>query len=185
MPGPTLRTDIVEVYVVRRPASGRGAWFLQLRRARGALAGTWQPVMGHIEADETAAQAALRELREETGFVPTDRGGVGASGANPDAPTERLPVVRAMWQLEIVSPFFLAEADAIMLSPGFVVEVEPDAEPVLDDSHDASRWVRADHARQMFLWPGQHRAIEHIMGDILPADAPMREVLRIDLTPRG
>ena len=54
MPGPQMRTDIVDVYVFRRPSldAGAAAEFLQLRRISGAMAGSWQPVMGHVEAGE-------------------------------------------------------------------------------------------------------------------------------------
>ena len=36
-------------------------------RGKGALAGRWSLPGGHIEPGETARQAALREVREETG----------------------------------------------------------------------------------------------------------------------
>ena len=47
MPGPQLRSDIVDVYVFRRVAAPRGAAeFLQLRRVSGIrMGGSWQPVM--------------------------------------------------------------------------------------------------------------------------------------------
>ncbi len=99
MPGPTIRTDIVEIYVFRRlaPAAiGAGQpqgvlaiEFLQLRRAKGLMVGGWHPVMGHVEAGETAAQAAVRELAEETHYAP----GHGLVG---------------LWQLELVNNFYIA-----------------------------------------------------------------------------
>ena len=69
MAGPSVRTDIVDVYVFRHGATGgRGdVQFLQMRRCHGAMAGTWQPVMGHVEEGETATETAARELAEETG----------------------------------------------------------------------------------------------------------------------
>src|SRR4051812_5160568 len=99
---PAVRTDIVEVFVFRRLV-GHGVEFLQLRRTPAPLAGSWQPVMGHVEPGETATAAALRELREETGYAP-------GSG------------LLRFWQLELVNTFFLASLDAIMLSPGFAAE---------------------------------------------------------------
>lgn len=165
MPGPNLRTDIVEVYVFRRDASQRGALgveFLQLHRCRGAVAQTWQPVMGHVEAGETAAQAAQRELAEETGFAP----GHG---------------LLALWQLESVNAYFLASHDAVMLSPGFAAEVRAQQEPRLDEAHDDFRWVARDQADCRFLWPGQRQAISQIIRDILPADSPVAPLLRLPL----
>ncbi|MCE9589471.1 MAG: NUDIX domain-containing protein [Planctomycetes bacterium] len=161
MPGPKVRTDIVEVYVFRRVAQG-AVEFLQLRRSKGAMVGSWQPVMGHIEEGETAAAAALRELKEETGYA------VGSG-------------LIAAWQLETVNAFFLHALDSVMLSPGFAAEVSPGVEPKLDDAHDALRWVPRDHADRLFVWPGQRQAVAQIVGDILPPGSPAENALRVAL----
>src|SRR5262245_56503785 len=149
MPGPKIRTDIVEVYVFRRPRGGspehaaRGVEFLQLHRSSGKISHTWQPVMGHVEEGETATQAALRALKEETGYAP----GNG---------------LMAAWQIEAVNTYFLASIDAVMMSPGFAVEVSPGVEPRLDESHDGARWVLRDACDRLFFWPGQRRAVTEI-----------------------
>lgn len=163
MPGPPIRTDIVEVYVFRAPAAGRSAdaQFLQLRRAAGAeLPGTWQPVMGHLLQGERAAAGALRELAEETGLPPLQAMG--------------------FWQLEELNTFFFHAAEAVVMSPGFAVRVEPGWEPVLNHEHDAHRWVKRDAAERAFLWPGQRHAIEQVVRDVLAADSMVEPFLRID-----
>lgn len=176
MPGPDLRTDIVEVYVFRRraiePSTSRptnptsqdstALQFLQLRRTQPPLSGAWQPVLGHIEPGETASQAALRELAEETGYRP------GAGLLN-------------LWQLELVNTYFLASLNRVMLGPGFAAEVAPGIEPTFDAAHDAARWVPRDHADRAFFWPGQRAAVAHIVNDILPADSLAAPALRIPL----
>lgn len=45
----------------------RGDEVLLVERGKGALKGRWSPPGGHIEAGERVRQAALREVREETG----------------------------------------------------------------------------------------------------------------------
>ena len=165
--GPTLRTDVVEVYIVRRssPPEAPGALdrveFLQLRRARDPARGTWQPVFGHIEKGERASQCALRELREETGLAPDHPGFVDA------------------WALEQVHPYYIDAIDSVVLSPRFVVEAAPGWEPTLDDAHDSHRWLPRARARDSFLWPGQRAALDEIIRDILPHDAPLRDRLRL------
>lgn len=42
---------------------------LLVQRAKGTFTGIWSPPGGHIEPGEKAADAALRELREETGIA--------------------------------------------------------------------------------------------------------------------
>ena len=165
MPGPTLRTDIVDVYVFRcrKPGHACDVEFLQLRRAASAvLPGSWQPVMGHTLDGETAAQAALRELREETGFAP----GAG---------------VEAAWQLEEPNAYFLARLDCVMLSPCFAVRVAAGVEPTLNPEHDAARWVKRDATDRAFLWPGQRKAVAQIVRDVLEPGSPVEAVLRVRL----
>ncbi|MDX2132031.1 MAG: NUDIX domain-containing protein [Planctomycetota bacterium] len=165
-PGPRLRTDLVDVYVFRRP-DGRAPEFLQLRRARPPMHGTWQPVMGHVEPGESAPHAALRELQEETGLSRTS------------------PALRGFWALESVHPFYLAGRDEIVLSPRFAVEVDPAWKPDLtrdpahphEPAHDDARWTASADA---FIWPGQRACIAEIYALILPEVSPVRAVLAID-----
>ena len=166
MPGPTLRADIVEVYIFRHAAGSthegslHAVEFLQMRRAKGQLSGTWAPVMGHVEEGETATQAALREMQEESGY-------------------SKSRALLKFWQLESVNTYFLANIDVIVMSPGFAALVEPGSEPMMDDSHDAVRWVRMDHADRHFVWPGQRAAIQQIARDILSPHSLAESVLRI------
>lgn len=140
---PTLCTDIVDVHVFR-PAA-RGVEFLQLRRAPGsALGETWHNVMGHIEPGESALQAALRELREETALAPLE-----------------------LWQLEGVNTYFLARRDAIMMCPVFAARVAADAAPQLSAEHAAHRWLPGADAAAEFLWPGQRQSVREVLAIIV------------------
>lgn len=175
-PGPRVRSDVIEVHIARRrdgtarggpEALSRGGHeLLQIRRARAPLAGTWQPVMGHIEAGgvdgagETATAAALREAREEVGLVAPGTAVIDA------------------WALEQVHPFFIAAIDCIVLTPRFLIEVAGEWSPVLNAEHDAFRWVALTEADGAFLWPGQRAALREIERLLSPA-APERDALRL------
>lgn len=163
-PGPALRADIVDVYVFRVDDTqpDQPTTFLQLRRAATqSLAGTWQPVMGHMHHGEAAAQTALRELHEETGYSPAN----GLLG---------------FWQLETPNIYFLHSHESIVISPCFAARVGTSHKPVLDADHDALRWVAADQAQASFIWPGQRTAIEQICRDLIPPHSPVESLLRID-----
>jgi 8-oxo-dGTP pyrophosphatase MutT (NUDIX family) len=164
---PTIRSDIVDVYVIRQFASEMlhsvdpMIELLQLHRARDPLPGTWQPVMGHIETGETGTAAALRELREEIGLTPED------------------PLFRGLWQLEQVNPFYMASSNEIVMSPRFVAEVDPHWEPTLADEHDASRWVSSHQALRYFMWPGQLQAVREIVEVIFRPGSITHDALRV------
>src|SRR5205823_10235087 len=67
------RYDMVTVFAVRPDPPGTSHEFLQLRREKNDFMGaTWQTVRGCAETGETAWQAALRELKEETDLVPDE-----------------------------------------------------------------------------------------------------------------
>lgn len=160
--GPVIRSDIVDVYILRRGLSAP-IEFLQLLRAAEPLKDTWQPLMGHIEADETAVQTAMREMQEEVGLAP---GG---------------PALVGLWALEQVHPYYVSRIDCIVLSPRFAAEVAKDWEPVLNAEHKAHRWVDSACAGTAFMWPGQRLAIEEIMREIVLPDSPARNALRVSI----
>ncbi len=166
--GPRIRTDVADVYIFRRMSGS--VEFLQLKRTGAPLGGTWQPVMGHIRPGESASRAVIRELREEVGLC-LELAGVGAGAS--------AGVVRGVWALDQVHPFYIARLDVIMMSPRFACEVSPGWDPVLNEEHDAARWVDVADVPWAFMWPGQHGAIDEILRCIVPEESLSREHLRI------
>lgn len=165
MPGPAIRTDIVDVYVFRRraqePVGTSGVEFLQLRRVEEPAAGTWQPVMGHIEAGETPTQAAVREAGEETGLRPGAPGWVG------------------LWVLQGVRPYYLASANAVMMAVCFALEVDEEFEPHAGREHNDHRWVWSSETERAFMWLSQRAACEEIVSEFVPAGSAVRDLLRV------
>lgn len=123
---------VVDVHVCRQTAAGAVEWLLLRRSAGKVYAGSWRMVGGKIAPDESAWAAALRELREETGFVP----------------------LRA-WSVPVVTSFYEPDADRVNLIPVFCAEVAADANPTLDDEHDAFCYLPLADALTRLDWPGQ------------------------------
>jgi ADP-ribose pyrophosphatase YjhB (NUDIX family) len=152
----TIKTHKIVVFVARPIANGRHE-FLQLRR-RGdePLAGTWQTVRGSIEAGETAAAAAMRELREETAAHPVE-----------------------FYRLGTVETFYDLHTDAIWHSAAFFALLAADATVTLNDEHDAFRWVDETEIDRQFMWPSEKPLIKEIREELL-TDSLCKPYLRID-----
>lgn len=85
--------------------------------------GYWHGIAGGVEEGETPEQAAERELFEETGLAVTP--------------------------LPLRTRFTY---DAITVHT-FLVEVQPEWEPELNEEHDDYRWCSRDAAVDLLHWP--------------------------------
>jgi dATP pyrophosphohydrolase len=153
-----VRYDMITCFVVRPTESGDLAEFLQLRRAKGEfLEGVWGPIHGRIERGETAWQAALRELREESGLTPLE-----------------------FYQLDTINQFYLVAGDCVWHVPGFCAVVGRDVTIKVNEEHDESRWIDRSRIDQDFLWPGERRQARELAREILD-NGPAKSYLRIQL----
>jgi len=97
----------------------------------------WHVVSGGVEEGETFAEAAARELREETGVeAHVVDVGVQQSYRVPDE-----------WRGE-----YLAAVNDVAIE-NFAVEVSQDWEPVLNEEHDHYRWLSPTEAIAIAHWP--------------------------------
>ena len=129
----------VAVAVVYRMESGRPLFFVARRPERAIRGGLWEFPGGKIEPGETPAAAALRELAEEVGL---------SGGAIVGSPSPLVIVTH--------TDADLARERSISLE-SFLVEVRPDARPVVQPSIEV-RWITIDELAAL-EWPRANHAI--------------------------
>ena len=124
--------SLVDVLVLR--PTDAGLQCLVLRRSGvGRSPGSWEMVHGHADPGESPKDAALRELREETGLVPV-----------------------RLYNLSRVESFYLHKNDTVTLVAMFAAFVDS-AAVVLSEEHDDFTWLPVEEAKRKFSWPREVR----------------------------
>ena len=155
----TVQLGTVEVVVFRIAEAPE---FLVLQRSDhvSIYPGLWQIVSGKLQKGEKAWQAAVREVREETGLLP-----------------------QKLYNTPLTNVFYLSADDSANLSPVLAAQVDGSASVMLSAEHTAFRWLSREEAISLLIWPGQKSAIQSVHDSII-RDTPSRESLVIPLTSR-
>lgn len=132
-----LGTGLIELHIVRDFGSEVNTLALQ-RGEKELYPNIWQPVTGKIRQGETAVQAALRELKEETGLLP-----------------------EKLFAAPNVNSYYSHEKDTIVMIPVFLAMC-PHGEVNLSDEHQGFEWVTFSEALLRYAWPGQHQSVSII-----------------------
>ena len=128
---------IIDAYIFRQTDDRLN--FLLLKRAETKIyKHLWQGVAGKIEEGETASEAAIRELKEETGFDPV-----------------------RMFVADHVSKFYEVHGDRINLVPVFGIEVDRE-DVTISEEHCEFKWVNFETARDTLIWKGQKEGITSV-----------------------
>jgi 8-oxo-dGTP pyrophosphatase MutT (NUDIX family) len=138
----------VAVFVTRQ--NGREVLLLHRVPSDGSY---WHVVAGAVEAGESPREAALRELREETGLV-SDLGECVEIVESSAAASRDRREVAASKVLAVDVPITCYRVDA---PAGW--------EPVLNGEHDAHRWCPPDTAADSLVWPATARALRRLVSE--------------------
>ena len=153
-PPQTTSTHLVDVYPYRFNAEAQLELLLLKRATNTSYAGSWRMVGGKVRPGETAWQAALRELHEETALMP-----------------------HHFWTVPSVNHFYDWEDDCIHLIPAFAAEVN--GAPVLNHEHSTSAWMPIAEAEARLDWPEQKRLIR-LVADLATASIPKELLIPVD-----
>jgi len=131
--------------------------YLVLKRATSYLHNIFGQVAGKIEKGETAIEAIIREIQEETGLIP-----------------------ESLYSADIVETFYELSSNSIIMVPVFVAFVEPDAQVIISYEHSEYKWIKYHEIDKYFPFPPQKSSIRTIHDEFI-ARKPL-EILRIDLS---
>lgn len=140
--GLSLRCRMVSVVVLR--GTGDGTRMLVARRAGAYLHAAWSYIAGHVAEGESGWQAALRELREETGLIPEE-----------------------FYATSFCEQFYSAQADCVEIVPAFVAPVASDATVHLNKEHSAFRWVTLEEAAGLLPFGSQRELLRYVQHEFI------------------
>lgn len=142
MSGIPVRCSKVAVAVLR--GEGEQARALLMRRSTGILAGMWCQVTGKVEPGETAWQAALREVVEETGIQPS-----------------------RLYSADFCDFFYDPSTDSVEALPMFLATVPPAVDVRLNAENTEFCWVDLQQAGEMVPFVGHRLALREIRRDFV------------------
>jgi dATP pyrophosphohydrolase len=145
---PDVSSRLVEVCPFRI-RNDRGEYLLIRRASDDPLyPGLWQFVTGRVEKGEKAHQAALRELREETGAEPLK-----------------------LWTVPGINSFYDPREDVVSMVVLFAAQIDGHFIVRLSAEHSASDWLPFAEARRRLVWPGQRSCLEIVRDYILGGES--------------
>lgn len=151
----TINVGTIDVYLIDVRTDG---WrVLTLQRAKNTRCpNAWETVHGRIEPGEEPEEAAVREVKEETG----------------------LDVLR-LYNVT-VQPFYLHRTHTVEMAVVFAAFVPSGASITLGDEHVRSEWLTPDRALDRFVWPRERAALRDIVQLLKNGDAgPVEDVMRV------
>jgi len=136
-----VKSYSVSIYILK--PDEQGTQVLLLRRT-GHLDGLWCQVAGGIEQGEKAWQTAVREVHEETGISLSE-----------------------LWSADVLEQFYAKDKECIALVPVFVSTVQGNTKVVLNDEHDAFKWVSFEEAAELLSFTGQKKILAAVKAEFV------------------
>ena len=143
-----VKVRVVDCYIYRHTTDGI-RFLLMKRNLNKIYEHLWQGVAGKIERGETSSEAAIRELKEETGLSPVN-----------------------IFVADHVSRFYEVHGDRINLVPVFGIEVDSE-NVILSEEHISYKWADIDEALNTLVWNGQKKGIQTVHDMVINNDDRM------------
>ena len=136
-------SNLIEAHIFRE-RNGKLEFLLLKRSPVQYYPNLWQMVSGKLKENETAYNAALREIKEETSLIP-----------------------EKFWVAPTVNSFYSPDKDYICLLPVFAAKVKVDSEVKLSSEHTEYKWLSSEDAKNILAWDGQRISVDVIVDYVL------------------
>lgn len=125
---------------------------LVLKRASDVqYANQWRMIGGKVRPEENFYNAAVRELKEETGLTPD-----------------------FFWSIPSVNQFYDHYSDRILQIPAFGAEIKNDVSTTLNHEHVCWKWISPEEIDTYIQWPEQKRLMK-LLAEIVTTKQVLKE----------
>jgi dATP pyrophosphohydrolase len=135
----SMKVEARSITIIIARKNNQQMEFLLLKRNSPFLDNQWLYIAGGIEERETAVEAVLRELKEETGLI-----------------------LRKLYSADKCEVFYFAKEDIIRVAPIFFGIVDYEARVVLNNEHSEYAWLPFEEALERLALPMQQEVLTHI-----------------------
>jgi dATP pyrophosphohydrolase len=133
---------LVDVYPYHREQNR--VKFLIFKRADEVIyPNQWRMIGGKVREFEKRHEAALRELKEETGLTPSK-----------------------FWTIPSLNQFYDHKTDNIHHIPAFAAVIDPNKSITLNHEHSRYKWISDEEIGSYIKWPEQRRLMG-LLADIV------------------
>lgn len=141
---------LVDVYPYLEEQS-RVKFLILKRTAKVTYPNQWRMVGGKVRESEKYYEAAIRELKEETGLTPV-----------------------ACWTIPSLNQFYDPKEDSLFQIPAFGARVNKYDTISLNHEHSEYQWVTKDEIDKFISWPEQRRLMK-LLADIVTNNEILEE----------
>ncbi len=141
--------NTIQAHIVAYEPTTNSYKFLALKRSQNSsiYPSIWQTVTGNIEQNETAIEATIREVREETGLIPLE-----------------------IWTIPFVATFFDPYLNAMCSAPVFGILANYCEQIPLSSEHENYLWVNLDEFINLVPLPSHKEGARIFWNYILSKD---------------
>ncbi len=139
-----MQQTIYAITFIVRPAGDTYEFLLARRSEAKYMGGTWQLISGRIEPGETAWQAAIREMLEETKLKPVE-----------------------LYRLSHVTQFYRSDNDTLNTGITFCAIVPAIASVLLNSENTEFQWMPLENVRPRLMWASDKIAFDEVCRVIL------------------
>jgi dATP pyrophosphohydrolase len=142
----SINTSLVGSHIIRiRPNGSTDCLILRRSEDTKYYPGTWQILTGHVQEGETAVDAVIREMHEETGLRPL-----------------------VVYSMNHVIRFYEHQDDSIYLVPLFICVVPYSARIKLNSKeHQRYKWCNLQEGQRNLYWLQHRRSLTQVQREFI------------------